>query len=264
MADLVVIVKSRSFRRYAAVAVWAAAAAALVAVCARRSEVRPYAGAMQSEVSNDSPPQNEIRNFTCYRYDPESNKLSFAASVGSLRAENATIGVFRTAAARAVRIRDLQLWLSGDRQWGAMAGTAAAGAADAPAGRSAAMEDLLDGLLDARDRLGVDIDLSNTQEVTVENLDYRVFDEDRLALRVRSKRAAVSSARQEVELRGRVTVTAHDGSTLVSNHIRWDTRRQNFTADGTYLLRRGDRQITGRGSCVDSNLNILSTKSAMK
>ncbi|MFZ0034838.1 MAG: hypothetical protein WAK60_07615 [Sedimentisphaerales bacterium] len=63
-------------------------ASIIVVLCARHSGIKPLLSHYQSQVDAITP-ENQINGFTYYRYDPNTNRLRFAVSVGSLRAENA-------------------------------------------------------------------------------------------------------------------------------------------------------------------------------
>jgi hypothetical protein len=262
VADLLTSAKNLRCRRYAILAVWVLVVAALAVICVRHSGVESYLSRYQPRVLTTSPPENQLNGLTYYRYDPNTNKLCFAARVGTLKAENATLGIFKTAAARAIKVKDLQLHFY---EHSGIAAPAALRAIVLPE-ETAAGENRLGGILrqlaDARDRWGVDIDLSNTIEVTIDNLDCRMFDDGALRLAVQCRRAVVDSGWPLVTLRGHVTITSADGSTLESNYVKWDTKRQSFTADGMYILRRAGAQIAGKGIRVDSNLNITNVKNA--
>ena len=67
-----------------------------------------------------------------------------------------------------------------------------------------------------------------------------------------------------ITLRGHVTITSAAGSTLESNYVKWDIKKQNFIVDGMYFLRRGESRIAGKGIRVDSNQNIMGSKNAKK
>ena len=264
MVNLFAGAKNLRSRIYAVIALWVLIVAALATVCARRSGVESYLSRYQSQVLTASPPENQINGLTYYRYDPNTNRLCLAASVGTLQAENATLGIFRTAAARTIKVKNLQLHFyehSGVAAPAALKNLVLSEEATAGGNR---LGGILRRLINARDHWGVDIDLSNTIEVTIDNLDCWMFDDDALRLAVRCRRAVVDSGWPLVTLRGHVTITGADGSTLESNHVMWDTRKQNFTVDGTYFLRRGESQIAGKGIRVDSNLNVVDLKNARK
>jgi hypothetical protein len=244
--------------------VWVLSVAALAVICVRHSGVEPYLSRYQPQAPTASPPENQLDGLTYYRYDPNTNKLCFAARVGTLKAENATLGIFKTAAARKIKVKDLQLHFY---NYSGITGLTALKTLVLPEGAAAGenrLQEILRQLADARDRWGVDIDLSNTIEVTIDNLDCRMFDDDALRLAVQCRRAVVGSAWPLVTLRGHVTITGADGSTLESNYVKWDTKKQSFTADGMYILRRGDSRIAGKGIRVDSNLNVADLKNARK
>jgi lipopolysaccharide assembly outer membrane protein LptD (OstA) len=118
-------------------------------------------------------------------------------------------------------------------------------------------------LISRRDGWRINIDLSNTSEVCVANFDYKVFYDGALLLKVRSKRATTSNkCPDEVTLRGHVTISTGDGTTLESNCVIWDIPKQQFTVDGTYFLTRNGKKIRGKDICVDDKLNIVQAQIA--
>jgi len=264
VSDLHTNTGTRKRGRYVIFAAWIVTAATLAAICINHRVIRQNLNHYQSQNDTVSPPENQINGLTYCRYDPNTNRLRFAASVRSLRAENAKFGIFRTAAARTIKVKDLRLRFceSGD----STVTTALRDKIlfDRLSGGNKNLGEFITQLADVRDYYGADIDLSNTREVTVDNFDCRVFEDDNLLLSVESRRAVVDSDWPKVSLRGHVTVTCADGSTLEGNHIKWNTKEQSFTVDGTYFLRRGECQIAGKGICVDSQLNIVEIKNAKR
>ena len=251
-------------RRYAVLAVWVLSVAALAVICVRHSGVGLYLSRYQPQAPTASLPENQLYGLTYYRYDPNTNKLCFAASAGTLQAKNATLGIFKTAAARTVKVKDLQLLFYEQSGIAAPATLKALVLPERAAADENRLQEIIRQLADARDRWGVDIDLSNTIEVTIDNFDCRMFDDDALRLAVQCRRAVVGSAWPLVTLRGHVIITGADGSTLESNYVKWDTKKQSFTADGMYILRRGDSRIAGKGIHVDGNLNVVDLRNARK
>jgi hypothetical protein len=263
--DLLSYAKVRTRRRYVALALLITLEAALVVVCISHNSLKPYLSFYQSQSLTTSQPENQLAGLTYYRYDPNTNKLRFAASCGMILSQNTPLGVFRTAAARTIEVKDLQLSFcehSVSSDITALPGNALSEAAT-PGDNS--LSDIFRRLTDTHNNWGLNMDLSKVIEITINNLDCRILNDDSdLRLTVQCKRAIVNSNWPLINLRGHVIVTAADGATLESNHIIWDTRRQSFTADGTYSLRRGESRIAGKGICVDSNLNIADTKNIKK
>jgi hypothetical protein len=245
--------------------------AAGVVLCVRNSSVEPYLNLYQSQVLATFLPENQLNGFAYYRYDPNTNHLCFAASAETLRAENAPLGIFKTAAARTIRVKDLQLHFSESSGSSAVAAMQSSFLPPATAAGQNGFQGILSRLADTRDHRGIDsshwgidMDLSNPREVIIDDFDCGIFDGNDLRLRVQSSRAIVNSDWPLVTLRGHVTITGADGSAIESNYVKWDTKKQHFTVDGTYFLRRGESRIAGRGIRVDSNLNIMDSKHAKK
>ena len=240
-------------RTYVLLALWALVVVISTLLCVRNSRLNPYISYYQSQVNLTLPPENQIDGFTFYHYDPVTNYLSFAAGAESLRSQNATLGIFKTAAAKEIQIRDLFLRFCrrpGDQT---EKGSGVFFSADGD-------DDIFIQLANAKNYWNVDIDLGNATVLAIDNFECSFFDNDDLLLSVRSKRAIINSGWPQVTLRGHVIITCPDGSRLETNQARWDTKKHSFTADGQYFLRRGDNQIAGKGICVDNKLNILKSR----
>jgi len=105
----------------------------------------------------------------------------------------------------------------------------------------------------------VNIDLSNVTEIKINNFDYQLFNDNRITLSVRSKQVTASSLRF-VMLRGHVTITAADGSCLESNYIKWDTEKQTFAVNGSYVLTSNGEKTVGKNICVGEKLKKAEEK----
>jgi hypothetical protein len=257
--------KIRIRRRYVVFALLIIIETAFVVVCIRNNSLQPYISLYQSQSLTASPPENQLTGLSYYRYDPITSKLCFAVSCGTILSQNAPLGIFKTAAARTIEVQDLQLSFcenSGPSEKTVLPG-------NAPLEKTVQDSSNLGGffrrLADTHNNWGLNIDLTNVIEITIDNFDCRMLDDGSdLRLGVKCRRAVANSNWPLINLRGHVIITAADGATLESNHIIWDTRGQNFTADGTYLLRRGENRIAGRGIRFDSKLNPTYMKVAKK
>jgi hypothetical protein len=257
--------KIRIRRRYVVFALLIIIETAFVVVCIRNSSLRPYLSFYQSQSLTASSPENQLDGFIYYRYDPNTGKLRFAVSCGTIISQNAPLGIFRTAAARTIEVQDLQLSFcenSGPSEKTVLPDNAPR--EETVQGRNN-FGSVFSRLADTHSNWGLNMDLSNVIEITIDNFDCHMLDNDSNPhLVVRCRRATTNSNWPLVNLRGHVIITASDGATLESNHIIWDTRGQNFTAEGIYLLRRGENRIEGKNIRVDCNLNTLDIKIAKK
>jgi hypothetical protein len=217
--------------------------------------------------------QNGIGGFAAWRCDPKANhRPIYSVAFKNLCAENARLGVFKTAAYKVVKIEDLQV------KFFRYAGDDSFGSDQAPPPTKFSplfgLEDNGHGGMTLTEMLGkfkdkdtktpwsLSIDLSNVSEVRLKNLDYKIFDNGTLSLGVQCKRALATYKSPEIILRGYARITAADGSTLESNHIIWDTKKCCFRADGTYFLTRNGKKIRGKDICVDDRLNIVQAQIA--
>ncbi len=263
--NLLSYAKVRICKRYAVLALLVIIEAALVVVCISHSSLKPYLSLYQSQSLTISPPENRLAGLTYYRYDPNTNKLRFAVSCGTVLSQNAPLGIFRTAAARTIEVKDLQLSFCEHSVPSGITTLPGNALSEAVTPGDNGFGGIFRRLANTHNNWGLNMDLSNVIEITINNLDCRILNDDSTSqLAIQCRRAIVNSSWPLINLRGHVIITASDGATLESNHIIWDTRRQSFTADGTYFLRRSESRIAGKGICVDSNLNATDIKIAKK
>ncbi|MDD5327118.1 MAG: hypothetical protein PHY02_04800 [Phycisphaerae bacterium] len=220
-------------------------------------------------------PKNRIGTLSYVCSDPEENhRPVYSISFGGLLVENNNFGLFETAVHKIVKIQDLELAfykytppnITSNTNLSSKKNTAAPDIPTVPEGPFPYAGELLDNISNSINPMNgwrINIDISNTSEVCVTNLDYKVFCDGAALLSVRSRRAVVSSRRPDVViLRGHVIVKAVDGSILESNRVIWDIRKHHFTTDGTYFLTRNGRKIRGKDICVDDKLNIVQAQFA--
>lgn len=254
------ITEGQRFRRYVVVILWGISAAVLAIIYVRHIAIIQYQGRYQSQAFSPSPSENQVNGLTYYRYDPNTNRLCFMASASSLRAENAILGIFRTAAAKSIKIKDLRLFFSDCPFVSALESLQTLALTET----TNPDKNILGRFANTGHKWNMDIDLSNAREATINNFNCRIFNKNDLQLGIQSRRAAINSDWPRITLRGHVIVTGPDGGTLESNHVKWDIQKQTFTAEGMYILKHGASQITGENICVDSFLNIADTKNARK
>ena len=208
------------------------------------------------------PRQNELRAFRYRSWDPKRDyRPIYSVRFQSLRSENSNLGFFKTALHKVVRIQDLELKLYQYNPKNVTSATAPAihDVPEAiPADMPALAKNTIRRLTTPMDgwRLN-NIDLGNVSEIRTNNFDYRVFHNEGLRFATQSKRAIVSYKDSDVILRGHAKITIADGSTLESNEIKWDVKRQYFRARGVYVLNRRGIITTGKDICVDAQLENI-------
>jgi hypothetical protein len=250
--------------RYVILALVIFSVTVLAGICAQRTGISPYLNRNQSQVFFPPPIENQINGLTYYRYDPNTNRLCFMARAGVIQAENAKLGIFKTAAARTIKVQNLNLLFCDYPVVSALEELQTLAMTKATDTDKIGPKKILTQLADAHNYWSVDIDLSNPCKLIIDGFECRFFENNAPLLAVQSSRAIVDSAWPRLTLRGHVTITASDGATLESNHVTWDTNKQNFTVNGTYFLRHGTSQIAGRDICVDGHLNIAEAINARK
>jgi hypothetical protein len=233
-------------------------------------------------------PKNQIGALSYTRSDPEENhRPIYSVAFKNLRVENNTLGIFETALHKVVKIRDLELRFyrypppkvttTTELNHSKSLKTTVAGSSqpctttipdilfipeDITADARALIKNIIRKLITSVDGWRVNIDFGNVSEVRVNNFHYKVFYDDDLFFAIQSKRAIVSYKQSGVVLRGHVTIKSADGSTLESNHIMWDVKKQHFSVNGLYTLNRGGIKTMGKDICVDAQLNNVKVKRA--
>lgn len=233
-------------------------------------------------------PKNHLGAIRYTRRDPKENcRPVYSVSFKNLLAENNKLGLFKTALHKVVKIRDLELRfykytsptvttatkLSQDKSSRSTippsnkASTAATAdivpTTDITAQVGKLIRKVMRKFITPNYRWWVNnLDLGNVSEVRINNFDCKAFCDGDSFFSVQCKRAIASYKHPELVLRGHVIIKTADGSTLESNHVRWDTKKQHFTVKGVYVLNRKGVETMGRDICVDAQLNNIKTENA--
>jgi len=209
------------------------------------------------------PPKNTIKAFNYCRWDPKgNNRHRCSLRFENLYSENNKLGFFNTALHKVVKIQDLELKFyrySSDKATAATTPDISPVPDGITTDTRALVKRIMHRLTTPADgwRVDLGVDLGNVSEVRVNNLDYRVFHDDNLFFATQSKRAIVSYEHSDIVLHGHAKITIADGSTLESNYIKWDVKKQHFSVKGVYVLNRGGAITTGKGICVDAQLKSV-------
>ncbi len=166
----------------------------------------------------------------------------------NLRVENGNLGVFKTASSRIVYLDKLQATFFSQGN-GADAGLRDFHGLFAPrrdGHGDAGSLGLFDELQKQNTDWSMPVDMSNTEELRVRGLDWRVQRDDCTVFHVRSQHAVLRGDRSRMVLRGRVTVTMSQ-AVLESNCIEIDVSNESIYAPGRYALRHGGATRMGLG-----------------
>ncbi len=195
-------------------------------------------------------PQKQTGHFFVRRLDGHY-RPAFYLGWRNLSAENGRLGIFKTPLHKTLAIEDLEIRLHHYSRL------------DTDRGDQASLTQAVRGLEGGLGRgvagltmQGPLAEVNRATKVIVRGLDYRLFQDDRLDLRVQCRSAVVSTSATEVTLRGGVRIHAADGSRLMSNCVLWDVERNRFSVPGTYMLDRGGTPVSGRGLRCDHRLSI--------
>lgn len=257
-----IIGEPRLWLKWSALSIaWTVSALILIIVAGNNDLGTLYPDVAQSPWPDLRPPKNQIGAFNYLRSDPKENYRPICSvRFENLCAENNKLGLFSTALHKVVKIRDLELKVyrySSDKVTASTTPDIFPVPDDITTDTRALVKRITRSLTTSADGWRVDIDLGNVSEVRVDNLDYRVFHDDDLFFAAQSKRAIVSYGQSDVVLHGHAKITIADSSTLESNYIKWDVKKQHFSVDGVYVLNRGGVITTGKGLCVDAQLKSV-------
>lgn len=227
---------------------------------------------------NDTPAKGHMGAISYFRCDPAKNgRPLYSVKFDELNTAKGQLGIFKTGIYKIAKVNGLQLKLF---QYSPDKKNAPANVSD---GYSA--NELFDELLEKIRNLSrgcqfngseessdnlrngwkltiPGIELSDIAEIRVSDFDYQLFYDEKLSLGVKGKRAIASYKQPDMILRGHVTITASDGSTLECNYAKWNVKKEIFKIDGVYVLNRGGETISGKYICVDTQLNLVEVKHA--
>ncbi len=92
----------------------------------------------------------------------------------------------------------------------------------------------------------IDMDSSNIFSLLADGFSCEIFDNEKLSLSVKSRRASITDKTLTILLEGAVVIVTDDGRTLKANKVRWDITGKTFTAQGPYMLTDADKTKNGR------------------
>ncbi len=205
--------------------------------------------------------RNETGALTAWRRSPSLQAAPTCKIVfDNLRAENGSLGVFKTASLKVVYIDDLRATFLAEGPNG---------------GASAAIRDFSDlfaprhnadpnanplGFFHETEGMNADwsvpLDMANTTEVRIRRLDWKVLGDDTTLFQVRCQHATLRSDSPRIVLRGHVAVTT-PGGVLESNCIEMDTRDESIIVPGRYSLNRDGTVRTGCGERFSRSLEPM-------
>jgi len=187
-----------------------------------------------------------------------NKKPVYSLAFDELISENNNLGIFKTGLFKVVKIASLEL-----KFYQYTTGENKNTEAEYPFDRIAKSGDLkklaesIRKLIKENNNGYLDIDLSNATEVKIRGFDYCDFVDSEKILSVQSKRASTSGKSSDISLRGHVVIATAGGSCLEGNNVTWDIKNKQFKIEGGYILRRGESIVSGKGICVDQQLNIV-------
>jgi hypothetical protein len=202
---------------------------------------------------------NETGMLVAWRNNIEAAALpAYKVTFDNLLAENGGSGCFRTGSQKVVYVESLSVRFfypavteGPDEQRGLPLGDFCT--LFAPQVHKDARQSALGLFQDLQDTGGpwsVSMDLTNTKEVRIRHLDWRIHRGEATVFTARCKYACLQAGSPYIVLRGHATVTA-GGGTVESSCIKLDVKGGRFVIDGRYVLTRDGVRQRGTGVCFD-------------
>ncbi|HPC94604.1 MAG TPA: hypothetical protein PLU87_06665 [Sedimentisphaerales bacterium] len=188
--------------------------------------------------------RNETGALTAWRRHSSTEAApAWRIAFDNLRAENGDLGVFKTASLKVVYVENLRAVLFADgvelSDFHALLAPRRGGAWGAnPLGLFNEMEQSVADW-------SIPVDMANTTEVRIKQLDWRVCQDDRTIFHVQCQHATLRSDAPRMVLRGHVTVTTPE-VVLESNWVEMDAKDECIVVPGHYSLKCGGGMRTGR------------------
>ena len=177
--------------------------------------------------------RNETGALTAWRKGSSASTPAYRIAFDNLRAENASLGVFKTACVKVVHVENVRVVFFADGM-----ASCDLGALLAPRRQGALGANPL-GLFNEPEESDAawskPVDLANTTEVRIRRLDWRICRADRTVFHVRCQHATLRSDTSRMVLRGHVTMTTPD-AVLQSNCVQIDAGDESIVAPGRYSL----------------------------
>ena len=217
---------------------------------------------VRPSVQDIASPVNCITDVRLFHKDPDNENASFSFSFDSLRTQNGSLGMFKTAMQRMVSIEGLRIGIydrsfpDSDEKLLTDSPLSMSRTADYISQRLA---EYLVNPLDSQDdyTLTLGVDFRNIVKLFIVDLQFDHFRSGTPDLSVQSKTARTHPEQSGLLLRGHVVIDTHDGKKLQCNKVVWDMTDETFTAKGRYALDHDGMRRTGENIRLDRNLNEI-------
>ncbi len=244
--------KMRKSKYLPAIILWILAVTALV-IFTSNDLPNTTSNETTKQASNFRVRKNQLGGFSCIQRDHEqNNRPIYTVRFENLTVENNTLGFFKTALHKIAKVDDLQLNLF---QY-----TTASGSFDpldifASQTTTRILEKLT--LQSNGWAIDTDIHLNNISEILIRDFSCSVFNDNDLAMNIKSKTATASYKHDNFLLRGHVRIKNSQDSLLKSNHVEWDIKNDRFIVKGIYALRHNGIVTTGRNICLSTQFKHI-------
>ncbi len=205
--------------------------------------------------------RNETGALTTWRKNgsSEAGAPAYRIAFDNLRAENGDLGVLKTASLKVVYVENLRAALFADTV--ELSGFHALLAPRQGGASSANPLGLLNEMEESVAEWSIPVDMANTTEVRIRQLDWRISQGDETVFHVRCQHATLRSDTSRMVLRGHVTVTTPE-AVLESNCVEMDAKDESIVVPGRYSLRCDGAARTGRGARLSTALKPADGDSA--
>lgn len=195
--------------------------------------------------------RNETGALTAWRKGVSTGAApAYKVVFDNLRAENGSLGVFKTASLKVVHVENLEATFFADASGGrAMPQLSDFHDLFAPRRQSAPTANPL-GLFNEMEQSEADwslpVDMAKTAEVRIRQLDWKVCEDGQTVFQVRCQHATLRSDTPRIVLRGHVTITTPE-AVLESNCIELNAQDESIVTPGRFALRSGGATRVGLG-----------------
>lgn len=202
--------------------------------------------------------RNETGALTAWRKSPSTGAApAYKVVFNNLRAENGSLGVFKTASLKVVHVENLQATFfadaSADRVIPQLSDFHQLFAPRRQAAPTANPLGLFNEMQHSRADWSLPVDMAKTAEVRIRQLDWKVCQGGRTVFQVRCQHATLRSDTPHIVLRGHVTVTTPE-AILESNCVELNARDESIVAPGRFALRRDGATRVGLGQRFSKTL----------
>jgi hypothetical protein len=225
-----------------------------------RSAIDP---AVEKALASVSTSKNELGRCRFGLYDPQSKRPLGSVAFETLKTDSADLGLFKTAACRAMSIRNLKIDIIGNpfsfiQDSKSIRPNNASSTDTIRDWKKSFLETVSLQTFDKDDTLRMPWpDFSHLVQMRVSGFQCCFIDGQNVPLNIQSKKASVEPDKSaEIILRGCVILQTPQ-ATLETNCARWDIQNQTFSVQGLYIIHSANGVEKGQNGYFDPALNKI-------